>query len=107
MGHPPVDPKTLHKYLYAGGDPVNAKDPTGRGVLNEYALIGAFEWQRVYPAIVTTAVATCTWMEVVDLLVSEYALGKSTLSGELPDRPWQLDILLDLAKQYCLTVIQK
>src|SRR5579863_9205385 len=25
-----TDPKTLHKYLYAGGDPVNAKDPTGR-----------------------------------------------------------------------------
>lgn len=24
------DPKTLHKYLYAGGDPVNAMDPTGR-----------------------------------------------------------------------------
>jgi len=27
----PWDPKTLHKYLYAGGDPVNAIDPTGRG----------------------------------------------------------------------------
>jgi RHS repeat-associated protein len=26
----PLDPKTLHKYLYAGGDPVNAMDPTGR-----------------------------------------------------------------------------
>jgi RHS repeat-associated protein len=26
----PTDPKTLHKYLYAGGDPVNAIDPTGR-----------------------------------------------------------------------------
>ena len=26
----PTDPKTLHKYLYAGGDPVNLKDPTGR-----------------------------------------------------------------------------
>lgn len=27
------DPKTLHKYLYAGGNPVNAKDPTGRAEL--------------------------------------------------------------------------
>lgn len=26
----PIDPKTLHRYLYAGGDPVNAKDPSGR-----------------------------------------------------------------------------
>ena len=25
-----TDPKTLHKYIYAGGDPVNAWDPTGR-----------------------------------------------------------------------------
>ncbi len=25
-----TDPKTLHKYNYAGGDPVNAIDPTGR-----------------------------------------------------------------------------
>ena len=26
----PIDPKTLHKYLYAGGDPVNGVDPRGR-----------------------------------------------------------------------------
>jgi hypothetical protein len=25
-----TDPATLHKYLYAGGDPVNKMDPTGR-----------------------------------------------------------------------------
>jgi RHS repeat-associated protein len=25
-----LDPRTLHKYLYAGGDPVNRLDPTGR-----------------------------------------------------------------------------
>ena len=24
------DPRSLHKYLYAGGDPVNLLDPTGR-----------------------------------------------------------------------------
>jgi RHS repeat-associated protein len=31
------DPKTLHRYLYAGGDPINAKDPTGRDII-EYEL---------------------------------------------------------------------
>jgi hypothetical protein len=31
------DPKTLHKYLYAGGDPINAIDPTGRDSVWEYA----------------------------------------------------------------------
>jgi RHS repeat-associated protein len=42
----PTDPKTLHKYTYAGGDPVNFADPSGRaqagaatlgGDLGEYA----------------------------------------------------------------------
>jgi RHS repeat-associated protein len=33
----PIDPKKLHKYLYAGGDPVNAKDPTGRDDILEFA----------------------------------------------------------------------
>jgi RHS repeat-associated protein len=32
-----TDPKTLHKYVYANGDPVNAVDPTGR-MAAEYAL---------------------------------------------------------------------
>ena len=31
----PVDPKTLHKYLYAAGDPVNRIDPRGREELGE------------------------------------------------------------------------
>jgi RHS repeat-associated protein len=35
----PYDPKTLHKYLYAGGDPVNAKDPTGREDAEEYGFL--------------------------------------------------------------------
>jgi hypothetical protein len=31
-----IDPASLHKYLYASGDPVNAKDPTGKGSMVEY-----------------------------------------------------------------------
>lgn len=34
----PIDPKTLHKYLYAGGDPVNGIDPLGREELLEAGL---------------------------------------------------------------------
>ena len=29
------DPKSLHKYLYAGGDPVNASDPTGKFMIED------------------------------------------------------------------------
>src|SRR6266568_3636338 len=34
----PTDPKTLHKYLYAGGDPVNRIDPTGHEFLENLLL---------------------------------------------------------------------
>jgi hypothetical protein len=34
-----TDPATLHKYDYAGGDPVNAMDPTGRDAILGYGLI--------------------------------------------------------------------
>jgi hypothetical protein len=30
--HGPTDTRELHKYLYAGGDPVTSIDPTGRGL---------------------------------------------------------------------------
>jgi RHS repeat-associated protein len=32
----PIYPKTLHKYLYASGDPVNRIDPMGREAMVEY-----------------------------------------------------------------------
>jgi RHS repeat-associated protein len=60
----PTDPRALHKYLYAGGDPVNAKDPTGRdlyeylfarrtGLLNTNGLIRLGEgWNNVIKCVV-------------------------------------------------------
>jgi RHS repeat-associated protein len=35
----PIDPKTLHKYLYAGGDPVNMIDPRGREDEESYGFL--------------------------------------------------------------------
>lgn len=32
----PREPASLHKYLYAGGDPVNSIDPSGKGAILEY-----------------------------------------------------------------------
>ena len=34
-----TDPKSLHKYLYAGGDPIDMIDPTGRQDMIEYTLL--------------------------------------------------------------------
>jgi RHS repeat-associated protein len=36
------DPASLHKYLYAGGDPVNLLDPTGRAEDDYSLIIGKF-----------------------------------------------------------------
>jgi RHS repeat-associated protein len=49
-----LDPKTLHKYLYAGADPVNAMDPTGRGIL-EVGSIDAVMAEGTFPGIVAFA----------------------------------------------------
>ena len=35
----PTDPATLHKYLYAGGDPTNRVDPSGRDDEDEYFVV--------------------------------------------------------------------
>jgi RHS repeat-associated protein len=54
-----TDPKTLHKYLYAEGDPVNLKDPTGKagtgtatagGDLGEYAGLALLAFAAVRTA---------------------------------------------------------
>jgi len=48
----PWDLKTLHKYLYVGGDPINAKDPTGRDILFDFGIILDVVAQKTVPALV-------------------------------------------------------
>jgi hypothetical protein len=44
------EPASLHKYLYANGDPVNGIDPTGRGSdLTDEAIIN---WEAVVDTVV-------------------------------------------------------
>jgi RHS repeat-associated protein len=50
-----ADPKTLHKYLYAGGDPINAVDPTGRDLF-ETALIEGGSLQGPIEAAIARAI---------------------------------------------------
>jgi RHS repeat-associated protein len=48
-----VDPKSLHKYLYAGGDPINRIDPNGHADLVETALnFAAFGVRQIVPIAV-------------------------------------------------------
>ena len=48
-----MNPASLHKYLYAGGDPVNMLDPTGRAELFENALIEKSFILETIPAVVS------------------------------------------------------
>jgi hypothetical protein len=43
----PTNPKELHKYLYAGVDPIDGLDPSGRAVLVEFS-IGRRTFQIAY-----------------------------------------------------------
>jgi len=59
------DPKSLHKYLYAGGEPVNATDPSGRAELVATAELDF--WQAVKDAALATATAaaiSCAYFKV-------------------------------------------
>jgi RHS repeat-associated protein len=50
------DPASLHKYLYADGDPINRIDPTGREGLIETAIVYA---KRIAPAVAYAS--ACGW----------------------------------------------
>ena len=54
-----VDPKTLHKYLYAGGDPVNGVDPMGREEEIEDASVTAYREAKVIKTAFLFAVGHC------------------------------------------------
>jgi len=73
-----IDPKTLHKYLYASGDPANRIDPTGRGDLVEAALAFVVV-QRIAVSV------TCLGVKVMALfLVVASHLPGSTFVNPLP-----------------------
>jgi RHS repeat-associated protein len=73
------DPKSLHKYLYAGGEPVNADDPTGRAEL--VATAGFDLWQATKDAALATATGaaiTCAYFKLASAEQLLVAYGGST-----------------------------
>jgi RHS repeat-associated protein len=101
----PIDPKTLHKYLYAGGDPVNAKDPTGRDAALEFLLVANVAAQRAAVTIVPVAIGTCTLLKFADLVLTEIDLLKAVRTGELESEQTNLDYFFEQAKEYCEAVV--
>jgi RHS repeat-associated protein len=79
----PIDPKTLHKYLYASGDPVNAFDPSGRE--DELDYIGIITTE-VIPTVIYAARLVC-YTEGATLLLAQ-VLSYATTGHFLPGLPW-------------------
>jgi RHS repeat-associated protein len=76
------NPASLHKYLYANGDPVNAEDPTGREALVATAEIDLGEAiKNALAATAVTAGVACILNEATELLHGLYTdLGAPILS---------------------------
>jgi RHS repeat-associated protein len=52
-----LDPRTLDKYVYTGDNPVNASDPTGRGILENLEIRAFIFTQITVPGYVQAGVA--------------------------------------------------
>jgi RHS repeat-associated protein len=69
------DPKTLHKYLYAGGDPVNAIDRTGReltayGEIVEIIQVQVEFWEWSAPVRKVIGGIACA-LSIVDVAIKQ------------------------------------
>ena len=91
MGNP-RDPKTLHKYLYAGADPVNLEDPRGesfkKGAM-EYFLILSLVTQPVTEELVHIEPDLVYMFEEAELALVEEAPLVTPPPYGFPFYPWE------------------
>lgn len=63
----PIDPKAMHKYLYANGDPVNGLDPTGRDDEEEEPRLSFIPFEVRIPKYLTGAIKVTYCLEFAEL----------------------------------------
>ena len=78
-----ADPKSLHKYLYAGGDPVNGWDPTGRSDLAETGIVTFTDALKV---VWYAAKVICFEIKWIGWITT----GIAKATGGTPPLPWWL-----------------
>jgi RHS repeat-associated protein len=97
-----TDPRTLHKYLYANGDPINRIDPTGRagtgvaiggGDLGEYAgiliaITGLFQATKTVAQHPDTVIAALHDLSDGVNCVLEYTACALTSLADKPGSVW-------------------
>lgn len=87
-------------YIYVKGNPVNAVDPKGEDTIFEFALVYSFSVQRAFVASIAIGKITCDLLRYADLLQTEYAFVKTTVTDDI-EPPDEKDILFQQAEQYC------
>ncbi|MGA8673335.1 MAG: RHS repeat-associated core domain-containing protein, partial [Terracidiphilus sp.] len=94
-------PATLHKYLYAGGDPINARDPSGRGSIQEYglslAILTTYVVQNQLNVIVAVGQEVCFPLELANLTL-KWAQVENDGEEVLP---WPIPDLIEQAHEFC------
>jgi RHS repeat-associated protein len=108
-------PVTLHKYLYAGADPVGLWDPSGRSLVDRVLLIGAITAQIYGPQALAITRGICRAVVKANVVLdwakkaAKVAKAAGPLVGvdipELPDIPEPIDNLDELIKKWCETYV--
>jgi RHS repeat-associated protein len=84
----PIDPRRLHKYLYAGADPVNLEDPRGEGFLQGLKR-GILEYALILGLIAEPAEEALPHVEVpIELIFRVAEEDLEIASKGLPSPPW-------------------
>jgi len=72
-----LDPKSLHKYLYANGDPVNGLDPTGRGAYEVGFQLGRAV--AMIPALMKVTCVIVVTMDLINLTIEDLGINDKFL----------------------------
>ena len=68
-----INPKSLHKYLYADGDPVNGMDPRGREDLIEYSTMLVQKLEDVAGEEIYAKAEEVLWCKAFDIFEEQLA----------------------------------
>lgn len=80
-----AEPATLHRYLYASGNPVNALDPSGRGAIGDFVLT---VWRSSITQTIVYAARVVCYVEGLTILTAEFISLAVKQHFFSPGLPW-------------------